>query len=111
MAPLLRTAAGEVTEIGNDITGLPLGVLADFAYEQITCTLAPGDLVTLYTDGISEAMNQAGDLYTIGRLQLQLRQAAAGEEMGSIILKDVKQFVGTHAQSDDMCLACFGRLD
>lgn len=112
MAPLLRTSAGEVKTIGEEIAGLPLGVMAGYEYEQTTCQLAAGDLVTLYTDGISEAMNEAGDLYTIERLEQQLKQAPeAVEEIGRKILADVKQFVGTRAQSDDMCLACFGRID
>ena len=70
----------------------------------------PGDYLTLFTDGISEAMNAAGELYGLDRLREQLATPAvpvAG--LGRLILDDVKRFVGGRPQSDDMCLACFGR--
>jgi serine phosphatase RsbU (regulator of sigma subunit) len=110
MAPLLRTRDGQVQCLGEEVTGLPLGVLADYEYTQKSHTLQPGEAVTLYTDGISEAMNEAGDLYTIERLTSQILLPADDlNVLGQRILSDVKRFVGTRSQSDDMCLACFGR--
>jgi sigma-B regulation protein RsbU (phosphoserine phosphatase) len=110
MAPLLRTADGEVTALGDKVSGWVLGVSPSFEYEQTTHKLNPGDTVTLFTDGISEAMNEAGDLYTIERLTKQLALPAKDlSEIGRQILSDVKRFVGSRSQSDDMCLACFGR--
>ena len=59
--------------------GLPLGVDADFEYEQYTRPLAPGDFLTLFTDGISEAMNAANELYGLDRLRDAVgRPARAG---------------------------------
>jgi serine phosphatase RsbU (regulator of sigma subunit)/pSer/pThr/pTyr-binding forkhead associated (FHA) protein len=111
MAPLLRLAGGAVEPIGEDVTGLPLGVDADFQYEQYTRPLAPGDFVALFTDGISEAMNGAGELYGMERLGARLAEpSAAVDELGRLLLDDVKRFVGGRPQSDDMCLACFGRV-
>ena len=110
MPPLLRNVEGKITEIGEEIVGLPLGVTADIPYEQITHKLNPGDVVTLYTDGINEAMNERDDLYTIERLTKQLALPANNlSEIGRQILDDVKRFVGTRSPNDDMCLACFGR--
>ena len=110
MPPLLRRADGEVMAVGEDVSGVPLGVSDDSRYEQITQKLSPGDVVTLFTDGISEAMNETGELYTIERLETQLSLPAKNlSEIGRQILDDVKRFVGTRSQSDDMCLACFGR--
>ncbi|HEX4129053.1 MAG TPA: SpoIIE family protein phosphatase [Pirellulales bacterium] len=110
MAPLLRHADGRVEAIGDDCAGVPLGVDADCTYHQFCCKLEPGDLLTVFTDGISEAMNERGDLYSIDRLESQLQGAVSGAvALGNRVLSDVKQFVGTRAQSDDMCLICFGR--
>lgn len=110
MAPMLRTRDGQVHCLGEDVTGLPLGVSADYEYGQMVHTLQPGEAITLFTDGISEAMNEAGDLYTIDRLSSQILQSTGDlNALGQQILADVKRFVGTHSQSDDMCLACFGR--
>jgi sigma-B regulation protein RsbU (phosphoserine phosphatase) len=110
MPPLLRYGAGLVEPIGGDQAGLPLGVDADFQYEQYTRSFAAGDFLTLFTDGISEAMNAAGELYGLERLRTQLSTDPPPlTGLGRLILDDVKRFVGGRAQSDDMCLACFGR--
>jgi serine phosphatase RsbU (regulator of sigma subunit) len=110
MPPLLHLASGSIEEIGTNEAGLPLGIDDAQEYSQMTHQLAPGDLVVMFTDGISEAMNAQGDLYGLARL----REKLAGVEVrdvkfGRTILDDVKQFVGGRAQSDDMCLVCFGR--
>jgi serine phosphatase RsbU (regulator of sigma subunit) len=111
MAPLLRHSQGVVEAIGEEETGLPLGVDADFEYQQYTRLLDPGDFVAVFTDGISEAMNAASDLYGIARLSSQLSQPTKNiDDLGRLVLDDVRRFVGGHPQSDDMCLACFGRL-
>ena len=72
--------------------------------------ISPGGFLTLFTDGISEAMNVANELYGIKRLHQQLSADAKDvSTLGKLILDDVRKFVGGRSQSDDMCLACFGR--
>jgi sigma-B regulation protein RsbU (phosphoserine phosphatase) len=110
MPPFLRHADGRVEEVGEEQGGLPLGVTADVNYASYHMTLAPGDSLTMFTDGFSEAMNAQKDLYGLERLRNQL----SGEideitQLGRRILSDVKVFVRGHPQSDDMCLVCFGR--
>ncbi len=110
MAPLLRHGEGLVEAIGSDETGLPLGVDVDYRYEAYTRQLEPGDFLALFTDGISEAMNSANELYGLDRLRDRLAvRSAPVAVLGRSILDDVKRFVGGRPQSDDMCLACFGR--
>jgi len=110
MPPLLRRGSGDVEAIGGDQAGLPLGVVSDFEYEQHSQPLAPGDFLALFTDGISEAMNSDNELYGIERLRGQMSDGKAEvSNLGRVILDDVKRFVGGRPQSDDMCLACFGR--
>jgi sigma-B regulation protein RsbU (phosphoserine phosphatase) len=110
MPPILRTADKKPIEIGGDQSGLPLGVLDDFEFEQVSVELPAGSFLTLYTDGISEAMNPAGEIYGLERIHQQVAAPIDSvSDLGRHILEDVKQFVGERAQSDDMCLACFGR--
>jgi serine phosphatase RsbU (regulator of sigma subunit) len=110
MAPFLRHGKGQVDTIGEEETGLPLGVDADYQYEACTYAIAPGDFLALFTDGFSEAMNTKNELYGLDRLREQLADDKTPiAELGRLILEDVKRFVGGHPQSDDMCLACFGR--
>ncbi|MGH9388258.1 MAG: PP2C family protein-serine/threonine phosphatase, partial [Vicinamibacteria bacterium] len=49
--------------------GIPLGVLGGVVYEQETRVIAPGDLLALYTDGVTEAINSSEDEYGIERLR------------------------------------------
>jgi serine phosphatase RsbU (regulator of sigma subunit) len=110
MPPILRHGGQPPIDVGGDQSGLPLGVVDDFEYEQVTVSLKPGDFLTLFTDGISEAMNAQSDIYGLDRIREQVAAPINSvAELGRHILDDVKHFVGDRAQSDDMCLACFGR--
>ncbi len=68
--PPLRCAAGQgaPVPIGEDLAGLPLAGI-EFPYEAMTLTLAPGESLLFYTDGVTEARNPAGDLYGVDRLR------------------------------------------
>jgi sigma-B regulation protein RsbU (phosphoserine phosphatase) len=110
MAPILRRHDGTVTEIGEEAAGLPLGVAAGMEYESYAHRLEPGDVVTIFTDGFSEAMNGQRELYGLERLKQQLSSPVLNvRDFGQHILDDVHQFVNGYDQSDDMCLVCLGR--
>jgi sigma-B regulation protein RsbU (phosphoserine phosphatase) len=110
MAPLLRRRDGSVADIGEDAAGLPLGVTPGFEYEAYKHCLEPGDVVTIFTDGFSEAMNGERELYGLDRLKQQLSSPVLNvRDFGQHILEDVHKFVNGFDQSDDMCLVCFGR--
>lgn len=108
MPPILRRANGAVEELDAE-TGLPLGVAPEVNYGQHVVTLEPGDSLTVYTDGISEAMNPNRDLYGMDRLRNLVGKHVGAGAIGKAVLDDVRQFVGKQAQSDDMCVVCFGR--
>ena len=112
MAPLLRRRDGSVEEIGEDAAGLPLGVATTIEYESLRRTLEPGDVLTIFTDGFSEAMNAERELYGLERLTKEISSPAISVgDLGQHILEDVRKFVGGFDQSDDMCLVCFGRVE
>ena len=69
-----------------------------------------GDFLTIFTDGFSEAMNSARELFGLERLaELCADQGVKPADLGPCILDKVNEFVGDFPQSDDMCLLCFGR--
>ena len=110
MAPLRRQAPSEVEEIDNGYAGIPLGIIDGFQYQQRNFDLQPGEIWTLYTDGVNEASNSDDEQYGLRRV----RERVAGEldspeAVVNELVADVKRFVGDHAQSDDMCLVSFGR--
>jgi serine phosphatase RsbU (regulator of sigma subunit) len=112
LPPLLRYASGLVEATGESAGGLPLGIDRQVGYEQMSFSMAPGDSLTMYTDGISEAMNVARDFYGAKRLEAQLSAMVEGvRALGQRILEDVRRFVGGQPQTDDMCVTCFGRTD
>jgi serine phosphatase RsbU (regulator of sigma subunit) len=101
-----------VEEIGNDAAGLPLGVAQGYEFAAHTRKLEPGDVLTIFTDGISEAMNSARSLYGLERLRSGMAAPEVSvADLGEHILDDVRRFVDGFAQSDDMCMVCFGRTE
>ena len=69
---LLVRADGTVQRL--EANGLPLGLFPVVEYEKVEINLGPGDLVVLYTDGITEAANPKGDEYGLDRLQAVVRK-------------------------------------
>jgi serine phosphatase RsbU (regulator of sigma subunit) len=109
LPPLLRRGR-EVEVLGLAESGMPLGCDAQKDYEQIDVPLEPGDMVVLYTDGISEAMNAQGEVYGSQRIrQSMVRAPQLVERLGESVLADVRRFVGGRLPSDDICLVCFAR--
>ena len=74
--------------------------------EEHHLTVHPGDVAVLFTDGVTEAMNEENDLFGEARLARLLEDdAAAGSEtLHERILRDVDAFVGTADQHDDMTM-------
>jgi len=87
-------------------TGIALGAMPDAAYTQESIHLAQGDLLILYTDGITEAENASLEMYGTGRLETAVL-ASHGlpvQDLSQNILDGVKSFIGDHPQSDDITL-------
>ncbi len=111
MAPLCRRARGNlVEELGVENTGPPLGCDASIRYDPCTVDLFPGDMVLIYTDGISEAMNPAHELYGRHRLEKAiLRSPLRVKEACQSVLQDARDFAQPQRQNDDICLIGFQR--
>lgn len=110
LSPQLRRGDGDVQEIGVDERCVCVGILPNQEYRQYQMTLEPGDSITMFTDGFSEAMSTTQEFYGEQRLKEQLcRPAGDLAELGQNVLSDLQAFVGRQAQSDDMCLVSFAR--
>jgi phosphoserine phosphatase RsbU/P len=66
-AGLLFRANGSVQRL--EANGMPLGLFPVVEYARVETTLAPGELLLLYTDGITEAANPTGEEFGLDRLQ------------------------------------------
>ena len=105
--PILVRREGE-TVILDDGGGPPLCVLDDFPYEAARVQLAPRDVLTLASDGITEAMNRAGALYGRARLKALVespaRRGVDVTVLGNEVLTAIKTFEGDAEPSDDQTL-------
>ena len=80
--------------------------------EEHCLAVRPGDVVVLFTDGVTEAMNEEDDLFGEERLARLLEEDAnaSSESLHERILRDVDDFVGTADQHDDMTMVLL-RID
>jgi len=99
--PLVKRADGTVEWIKGR-HGLVLAAMGGMPYTVGTMTLARGDSVFLYTDGVTEAMNKANELYGEGRLEKALK--ASGALFVTEIRRDVDAFVNGAEPSDDITM-------
>jgi serine phosphatase RsbU (regulator of sigma subunit) len=85
----------------------PLGVLPAQTFAETSCVLAPGELLFLYTDGLTEAFNREGDLFRVRRLMEIAERASAKspQELMLAVIGGVESFSAGTVQADDMtCL-------
>jgi len=110
MSPMIRRIDGSIEEFPEDAVGLPLGVAEGVSFAVLKRTLAEGETVVIYTDGVSEAMNPASELYGLERLRGMISKTSPRPaELGKVILADVKKHAAGRAQNDDITLMVFGR--
>lgn len=111
MPPMIRKADGSIEEFAEEIIGVPIGVMEDFPYDSATRKLEPGEIVILYTDGVSEAMDPESELYTVEHLaKIASNGPATATELAKHIRDDVKRHANGREQNDDITLMCFGRV-
>jgi Na+/proline symporter/serine phosphatase RsbU (regulator of sigma subunit) len=89
-----------------DAEGLILGVRRTVVFEEKVAELLPGDLLLLYTDGITEAANQEGDLFGEERLCALLKEhrALPPQQIIDTLLAQVRLYTGTRTFNDDISL-------
>jgi serine phosphatase RsbU (regulator of sigma subunit)/pSer/pThr/pTyr-binding forkhead associated (FHA) protein len=110
MPPLLRRArTGAVEDVGVGVSSPPLGIDPGLTFQQATIALEPGDIVAMYTDGISECPNPNGDRYGIERIHEIVAGARDAEELVANLLRDVREFSQGAPQEDDTCIVVFSR--
>jgi serine phosphatase RsbU (regulator of sigma subunit) len=110
MPPLVRRAkSGKVELLGADITSPPLGIDPCLEFQQATVQLDPGDLVVLYTDGVSEAPDLDTHRYGFERIDRVLEASATPKIFVEKLIADVAQFSHGVPQADDVCIVAFLR--
>lgn len=105
--PMLFSGAKQTDKVRLlETGGLILGMLKNVPYQQETIALHRGDLLLLFTDGVSEAMNEKDEEFEEFRIEATIRehmQESAADIM-HCLEKAVRKFTGTAPQSDDITI-------
>ncbi len=105
--PYVRTADGVVE---FRATGMPLGLMPGLSYEERTSHIGRGDSVLLYSDGIVEAHDPAGEMYGFPRLKADMATELAGTELLDELLERLHAFTGRGwEQEDDITMVALRR--
>ncbi len=106
-APYLVSNARRIPEQLEGDAGPPLCVIEDYPYRPERHRMIPGETLFLFTDGVTEAMNEAGGLYGKQRLFMalkSLRDMRDAAEAVNAVRDDVRRFVGETERSDDLTI-------
>jgi sigma-B regulation protein RsbU (phosphoserine phosphatase) len=89
-------------------TNLPLGVREGEVYDQISVALSPGDTLLLFSDGITDARDGAGESFGVERLERLLQQPGMTDvtQLVALIGSAVREFSRcAHPRDDQTCVA------
>ena len=97
-----------IFRIFRDKHGMMVGAMEKAKYRDYEMRMEPGSKIFVYTDGVPDASNAAGERYGTNRLEAALNRIADGspEEILHSIRKDVDAFVNGAKQFDDLTMLC-----
>ncbi|MEM9826925.1 MAG: SpoIIE family protein phosphatase [Planctomycetota bacterium] len=110
MPPIVRDAAGNLCEPGEEESGLPIAIETGMDYQAVTHPFLVGDLFVLYTDGVNEAMDANDEEFGIDRVRKLVAQSGSAEDIVGRIVREVKKHVGDAPPFDDMALVVIERV-
>lgn len=104
--PPLVVRPDKVPQFLADTGDTALGIDEDLMFHAADVTLAPGDTLFMYTDGVTEAFNDRQEEFAEARLQQALSDHHSGavSETALTVLDSVKRFAGEVPQSDDIAI-------
>ena len=108
-APLLVRASGEVTPL--DIGGFPIGITPFGDYREGWVEIEPGDVLVVYSDGVTESLNEEGEEFGEARL-IEIAQKHRGRTAAGLrdrIDEALAKFVGKANAVDDLTLVIMKR--
>jgi sigma-B regulation protein RsbU (phosphoserine phosphatase) len=102
--PVIAVERGSVRQV--DSTGFPLGMFREATFDSASLQLSAGDLLFLFTDGLSEAQGDGGDEYGVDRVRDLVSRLALSSAAGVIsdCLEDLRCFAGANPGMDDVTL-------
>lgn len=110
---LLRKADGNITIQSLTKTGTLVGIFEESTWETECSPIQPGEVLVLFTDGITEAQNKSDEFYGSDQLISSLKNnfSTDAETFRNAILEDVQAFTGSTPRLDDITLIVISRLE
>jgi serine phosphatase RsbU (regulator of sigma subunit) len=108
LRPIVRRADGRCGELSIS-TGAALGFTRPLNAAAYAVQVHPGELVALFSDGLSEAANAAGQRYESARVVEAVKKETKPDAALAAILESVRAFIGERPLDDDFTLVCLGR--
>jgi sigma-B regulation protein RsbU (phosphoserine phosphatase) len=107
----LKAVNGEMMMLKN--TGMPLGLFDDQDWQQRKIQMDPGDLLVMYTDGVTDAQNPLNELYGMDRFSntIQAHRKRPPSELVKFILEDIDRFLDGSPQPDDLAMVILRKDD
>ena len=107
--PFLFSGSGEPKRLGTG--GLVLSIMEDFPYEEEVVALSPGDVVVVYSDGITEAVDPAQTQFGDRNIESVVAARRTLDAAGIIdgIVGAVREHAGSAPQADDMTIVVIKR--
>jgi sigma-B regulation protein RsbU (phosphoserine phosphatase) len=107
--PFLYSSENKLSKLS--VGGMIAGVMPSFPFEEETITFQKGELLILFSDGITEAMNSDEEEFSEKRLEevIMNNRNEPSEKLIEVILKEVANFTGNSPQMDDMTLVVIKR--
>ena len=101
-APMVVRSDGTIERL--EAGGMPTGMFDGVDFEEATVTLAPGEYIVIFSDGVSEAMDAEEEEYGDDRFIADLGKMAASdvEPRLQYVFESVKAFTAGAAQNDDV---------
>lgn len=106
---LFRSRTGEVVPLG--ITGMPIGIESNTVWGTASIELETGDVLLLYTDGIPDAQNEAGEFFEEQNLVENVKQSlgVSAHDIQANLMRELDAFMGNADQFDDITLMVLSR--
>jgi phosphoserine phosphatase RsbU/P len=107
--PMLLRASGAIETL--DAGGLPVGLMPGSTYESGAVEIGAGDVLVLYTDGVTEAANAANEEFETERLERLAREGASGHVTSLLdrVYDEVFAFSAGMPQGDDITMVILKR--
>jgi sigma-B regulation protein RsbU (phosphoserine phosphatase) len=110
VAPFLRRVDRRVEALGEKAIGMPLWIVPEQTYENVTVKVGPDEVVIFHCAGVTAVIDHESNIFDVNSLRKAIAQADGGAaSVGQSILEAIRRFGQGRPQADDITLLCLGR--